>query len=90
MIVALPINNATGKYEATSKNTMAAIHATAEEMIRRALVTTVPWEKVCLMARYRSALIKSKWPTVANMKITKETVKATELNVTKFEGIFFL
>ena len=42
MMLTMPIANAIAKYEETRNSKMAAIHAAAEEMIRRALVTTVP------------------------------------------------
>ena len=80
MIVAKIMNIAVVKYDITIKNTIAAIHTKAEEIKRRVLVTTVAWAKVCLMARYRSPLIKSKWESVANVNIIKQRVNANSMS----------
>lgn len=44
-----------------------------------ASVTTVAWVKVCVITRYHSPLIKSKWETVANKNIAKDIIKATSM-----------
>ena len=48
------------EYDNMRRNKAAAIHARAEQNTTRTLVTTETWAKVCLMARNRSPLIKTK------------------------------